>query len=62
MEDWALIRRLAAEGVPKTRAGHSFEEIHEQFDFLERDDVSQVLGYAAELADRDYFLPASHTA
>jgi uncharacterized protein (DUF433 family) len=43
-------------------AGHSFEEILEQFDFLEPDDVSQVLGYAAELADRDFFLPASHTA
>lgn len=43
-------------------AGHSFEEIHEQFEFLEPDDVNQVLGYAAELADRDFFLPASHSA
>ncbi|MEM9041441.1 MAG: DUF433 domain-containing protein [Actinomycetota bacterium] len=43
-------------------AGHSFEEIHEQFDFLEPADVSQVLSYAAELADRDFFLPARHTA
>lgn len=43
-------------------AGHSFTEIHEQFDFLESDDVREVLRYAAELADRDFFLPASHTA
>jgi uncharacterized protein (DUF433 family) len=43
-------------------AGHSFEAIRERFDFLEPDDVHQVLGYAAELADRDFFLPVSHTA
>lgn len=43
-------------------AGHSFDEIHERYEFLEPNDVSQVLGYAAELADRDFFLPASHTA
>ena len=43
-------------------AGNSFEQIHEHFDFLEEDDVRQVLGYAAELADRDFYLPTSQTA
>jgi len=43
-------------------AGNSFEQIHKHFDFLEEDDVRQVLGYAAELADRDFYLPTSQIA
>lgn len=43
-------------------AGNSFEQIHEHFEFLEPDDVRQVLGHAAELADRDVYLPSSQPA
>ena len=43
-------------------AGASFDEIREHFDFIEPGDVQQVLGYAAELADRDFYLPASQSA
>lgn len=43
-------------------AGMSFDEIHRDFDFLEIEDVRQVLGYAATLADRDFYLPAAQTA
>lgn len=42
--------------------GKSFDEIHETFDFLEIEDVHQVLGYAAALADRDFYLPGVRTA
>lgn len=33
-------------------AAKTFEEIHADFDFLELDDVHQVLGYAAALVGR----------
>jgi uncharacterized protein (DUF433 family) len=42
--------------------GHTFEQIHEHFPFLDAEDVYQVLGYAAALADRDFYLPTSRTA
>ena len=42
-------------------AGHTVEEIRERFEFLEPEDVRQALGYAAELADRDIFLPVAET-
>jgi uncharacterized protein (DUF433 family) len=35
-------------------AGNSFDEVRELFDFLEVDDLHQVLGYAAVLVDRDF--------
>lgn len=40
----------------------SFEQIHEDFPFLEVEDVHQALGYAAALADRDFYLPANQPA
>lgn len=43
-------------------AGKTFDEIHESFDFLEVEDVHQVLGYAAALADRDFYLPTAQPA
>lgn len=43
-------------------SGKTFDEIHESFDFLEIEDVHQVLGYAATLADRDFYLPAVQSA
>ena len=43
-------------------AGKTFDEIHQHFGFLELEDVQQVLGYAAALADRDFYLPAAQTA
>lgn len=42
--------------------GVSFEQIHEDFPFLEIEDVHQALGYAASLLDRDFYVPASHSA
>lgn len=43
-------------------AGTTFDEIHERFDFLETEDVHRVLGYAAALADRDFYLPTAQSA
>lgn len=43
-------------------AGKTFDEIHESYEFLEIEDVRQVLGYATALADRDFYLPAAQTA
>ncbi len=43
-------------------AGKSFDEIHESFDFLEVEDAHHVLGYAAALADRDFYLPTAQPA
>lgn len=43
-------------------AGQTFDEIRGSFDFLEIEDVRQVLGYAAALADRDFYLPTAQTA
>lgn len=43
-------------------AGKSYDEIHEVFAFLEIEDVHQVLGYAAALADRDFYFPAAEPA
>jgi len=43
-------------------AGKSFDEIRGSFDFLEVEDVRQVLGYAAALADRDFYLPTARPA
>ncbi len=43
-------------------AGKTFDEIHESFDFLEVEDVRQALGYAASLADRDFYLPIAQSA
>ena len=43
-------------------AGKSFDEIRESFDYLEVEDVRQVLGYAAALADRDFYLPTARPA
>lgn len=43
-------------------AGRTFDEIHTDFDFLEMDDVHQVLGYAAALAERDFYLPTAQPA
>jgi uncharacterized protein (DUF433 family) len=43
-------------------AGKTFAEIHESFEFIEPDDVQQVLGYAAALADRDFYLPTAQPA
>ena len=43
-------------------AGNTFEQIHDHFDFLEEADLRQVLGYAAQLAERDFYLPTSQTA
>lgn len=38
-------------------AGKTFDEIREHFDFLELEDLLQTLGYAAALADREFYLP-----
>lgn len=55
--------RLSAQQVLEfLAAGKSFDEIHQSFEFLEIEDVHQVLGYAAALADRDFFLPTSKPA
>lgn len=43
-------------------AGRTFTEIHEAYDFVESDDILQVLGYAAALADRDFCLPVAQPA
>ncbi len=43
-------------------AGHTVEAIRGRFEFLEPEDARQVLGYAAELAARDIFLPVADTA
>lgn len=43
-------------------AGNTFDEVHKHFDFLEVEDVRQALGYAAALADRDFYLPTSQPA
>ena len=43
-------------------AGKTFDEIHTHLDFLEVEDVHQVLGYAAALADRDFYLPTTQPA
>ena len=43
-------------------AGHSFDEIHQSYPFLEIEDVRQVLAYAASLADHDHYLPLSQAA
>lgn len=43
-------------------AGQSFDTIRQSFDFLEIEDVHQVLGYAATLADREFFLPSAQLA
>lgn len=43
-------------------AGHAVEAIRGRIEFLEPEDVLQVLGYAAELAARDIFLPVANTA
>lgn len=43
-------------------AGKTFDEIRESFDVLEIEDVHQVLGYAAALADRDFYLPTAQPA
>lgn len=40
-------------------AGKTFDEIRADFDFLEVEDVHQVLSYAAALADRDFYLPTA---
>lgn len=42
--------------------GKTFEEIRDSFDFLEIEDIRQVLGYAAALADRDFYLPTAQPA
>lgn len=55
--------RLSAHQVLEfLAAGKSFDEIRQEFDFLEVEDVHQVLGYAATLADRDFFLPTAKPA
>jgi uncharacterized protein (DUF433 family) len=38
-------------------ADWSFEQIHGEYPFIERADVSQSLGYAAALAHREVYLP-----
>jgi uncharacterized protein (DUF433 family) len=43
-------------------AGKTFEEIHESFEFIEVGDIYEVLGYAATLAERDFYLPAGQPA
>ncbi|MFT4186962.1 MAG: DUF433 domain-containing protein [Aeromicrobium sp.] len=43
-------------------AGKTFEEIRAAFDFLEIEDLYQVLSYAASLADRDFYLPSTQPA
>lgn len=43
-------------------AGKTFDEIHADFDFLELEDVYQVLGYAAALAGREFYLPTAQLA
>lgn len=43
-------------------AGQTFDQIHDTFGFLQDEDVHQVLGYAAALAERDFYLPAAQTA
>lgn len=39
--------------------GLSFDEIHADFPFLEPEDVREALGYAAAIAKRDFYVPAS---
>ncbi|MFJ9389177.1 DUF433 domain-containing protein [Nocardioides sp. NPDC101246] len=43
-------------------AGMTFEEIHEDFPFLEPEDAQQVFAYAAALAQRDFYLPLQESA
>lgn len=43
-------------------AGLTFDEIHEDFPFLEPEDARQVFAYAAALAQRDYYLPMRESA
>ncbi len=38
--------------------GMEFDEIHADFPFLEREDVFEVLRYAAAISRRDFYLPA----
>jgi len=42
--------------------GVAFEQIQEDFPFLEPADMHQALAYAASLLDRDFYVPASLTA
>lgn len=43
-------------------AGMTFEEIREDFPFLEPEDAQQVFAYAAALAQRDFYLPLQESA
>jgi uncharacterized protein (DUF433 family) len=47
--------RLLAEGL-------ALEQIQADYPFVEQADVTEVLRYAAALADRDYYLPARASA
>jgi uncharacterized protein (DUF433 family) len=40
-------------------AGRDFESIHTDFPFLEPDDITEALRYAAALAKRDFYLAVS---
>lgn len=43
-------------------AGYSIDDIKTSYEFLEVEDVHQVLGYAAALAERDFYLPVTQPA
>ena len=43
-------------------AGMTFEEVREDFPFLEPEDAQQVFAYAAALAQRDFYLPLQESA
>ncbi len=43
-------------------AGWTLERIQADFSFIEREDVRQVLGYAAALAHRDIYVPLQEPA
>lgn len=43
-------------------AGWTLEQIHTDFPFIEPEDVQQVLGYAAALAHREFYVPLKDSA
>lgn len=43
-------------------AGRSLEDIQADFPFIEDGDVRQVLGYAAALAHREFYIPLQESA
>lgn len=55
--------RFAAEHLLELLAeGWTLEQIQLDFPFIERQDVQQVLGYAAALAHREFYVPQQEPA